>query len=145
MSDADESSAEAFEQLRLEVALLRRAIEGAAATQEPIDYSPTLEALRTDVRVTGKLVQAMAQSPALRASLQSLNVQLDDVRNLAAARARQEWSQATDCLRANTHELKQIIGAAQTQDRQLRWLVGAGVAGIVVGVMSCLIGLRLAG
>jgi len=62
----DQSAAEAFEQLRSEVALLRRAVEGmAAASVESAapDYSPTLAGLRKAIDGVGTQVEALAANP----------------------------------------------------------------------------------
>lgn len=144
MVDSDASSAEAFEHLRMEVALLRRAVEAFVAERAGApDYSPTLEALRREVQVTGQVVQAMGQSPALRTSMYSLNNQLDEMRKLAASKARQEWSLAVDQLQQAARGVEQIIGTARTQDAQSKGLIAAGVMGIVIGAMFCAVFLNL--
>lgn len=136
--DTETSPAESFERLRTEVALLRRAVEGMAASHaEPIDYSPTLDALRTDVRAAGKLIGAVATSPALKQSVQGLNAQLDEIRNLAAARARQEWMTANAQLGEHARILSRMIGNVQTEERQFRWLLGTGVLAFVAGILVC--------
>ncbi|WP_454758527.1 DUF6118 family protein [Caulobacter segnis] len=136
--DTDTSPAESFELLRTEVALLRRAVEGLAATHiEPIDYGPTLEKLSEDMQTAGKLLQAMTTSPALSQSLYSLNIQLDDIRNVTATKARQEWMIANSELGDHARTLSQIIGSAQAQERQFRWLLGTWVVAFVAGILAC--------
>lgn len=60
-------AADAFERLRLEVALLRRAMEGLAADAgaEPIDYSPTLARLSKAVAEVNTQVTALNERPLL--------------------------------------------------------------------------------
>lgn len=60
-------AADAFERLRLEVALLRRAVEGLAADPgaQPIDYSPTLARLSKAVAEVNTQVTALGDRPVL--------------------------------------------------------------------------------
>lgn len=144
--DTEPSPAESFERLRTEVALLRRAVEGMAATHvEPIDFTPTLDALTAEVRAAGKVIGTVANSPALSQSMHGLNAQLDEISNVAAARARQEWLAAISELRGQARTLSQIIGSAQTQALQFRWLLGTGVAAFVGGILFCVFWTRVLG
>lgn len=142
--DDEASSAEAFEFLRMEVALLRRAVEGLAAeTTAPTDYSPTLAKLLENINACGRIVQAIAQSPALAASVRGQNAQLQEVRQLAAQQAKHEWKAAIEQVEAQSRTLGQIIGSAHDQDTQLKWLIGVGCGGCVAGILACAVGLRL--
>lgn len=58
----------AFEQLRGEVALLRRAVEGLTTAREAIDipdYEPTLARTETVLSLLAKQIDAMRKSPAM--------------------------------------------------------------------------------
>lgn len=67
-------ASEAFERLRLEVALLRRAVEGLSAEgREPApDYSPTLAALRKAVKEVGTGVEQLSERPILALTLEQI-------------------------------------------------------------------------
>jgi hypothetical protein len=67
-------ASEAFERLRLEVALLRRAVEGLSAEgREPApDYSPTLAALRKAVKEVGTGVEQLSERPILALTVEQL-------------------------------------------------------------------------
>lgn len=67
-------ASEAFERLRLEVALLRRAVEGLSAEgREPaVDYSPTLAGLRKAVKEVGAGVEALGERPILALTLEQI-------------------------------------------------------------------------
>jgi hypothetical protein len=67
-------AAEAFEQLRREVALLRRAVEGLAGEgrEPPVDYAPTLAGLRKAVKEVGAGVEALGERPALVLTIEQL-------------------------------------------------------------------------
>ncbi|WP_425998113.1 hypothetical protein [Caulobacter sp. DWR1-3-2b1] len=59
---------EAFGQLRTEVALLRRAVEGLAAADEryePVDYGPTLGKMAGQLAAMDKRIEVLALSPLL--------------------------------------------------------------------------------
>jgi len=60
-------AADAFERLRNEVALLRRAVEGLAAGAQdaPADYSPTLAELSEAIAAVGAQVAALGERPLL--------------------------------------------------------------------------------
>lgn len=60
-------ASDAFERLRLEVALLRRAVEGLAAEREqpPPDYGPTLAALKKSLTQVEATLEALGERPAL--------------------------------------------------------------------------------
>lgn len=67
-------ASEAFERLRLEVALLRRAVEGLSAEgREPApDYSPTLAGLRKAVKEVGTGVEQLSERPILALTVEQL-------------------------------------------------------------------------
>lgn len=67
-------ASDAFERLRLEVALLRRAVEGLSAEgREPaVDYSPTLAGLRKAVKEVGAGVEALGERPILALTVEQL-------------------------------------------------------------------------
>ncbi len=67
-------ASEAFERLRLEVALLRRAVEGLSAEgREPApDYSPTLAGLRKALKEVGAGVEALGERPILALTLEQI-------------------------------------------------------------------------
>ena len=63
----DSSPADAFEALRREVALLRRALEGLAAEQKAQpDYSSVLAGIGTRIKEQNTMLGAMAKAPEAR-------------------------------------------------------------------------------
>ena len=58
---------DAFERLRSEVALLRRAVEGlaAGAQEAPVDYSPTLAELSEAIAAVNAQAVALGERPLL--------------------------------------------------------------------------------
>jgi hypothetical protein len=125
-------AADAFERLRLEVALLRRAVEGLAAdaAREPIDYSPTLVELSGALADVNAQVAALGERPALALSPEQLGalLQQGSVRLLAnplaeLERDRNAFAQAIEALRV----------VRSRSWRRLTGLVGASaVCGIIL-------------
>jgi hypothetical protein len=133
----NDPAADAFERLRLEVALLRRAVEGLAADAgaEPIDYSPTLARLSKSVAEVNTQVTALGERPVLALAPDQLGslFQVAAARVLAKPvvaleREQAVLSQATDALRA-AHQ------ADQGRSRSLRRLASVLGAGALAGAI----------
>lgn len=129
---------EAFGQLRTEVALLRRAVEGLAAAEErhePVDYGPTLGKMAEQLAAVEKRIEALAQSPLL--SLTPARV-AGEVQ-AAATRARQEaqgdWSRAQRGLDDAVRALGEVVPRPRATRDQRRWLIAAGAGGVMAGIV----------
>lgn len=129
---------EAFGQLRTEVALLRRAVEGLAAAEErhePVDYGPTLGKMAGQLAAVDKRIEALAQSPLLGMTPARVAGEVQ----AAATRARQEaqgdWSRAQRALDDAVRSLGEIIPRPRTAHDQLRWVVAAGAGGVMAGIV----------
>ena len=99
MADGEDEAARAFEDLRAELSLLRRAVERLTAERaEPSDtpdYSETLGIISQNLLGTAQRVNALVKSPALALTPEELNRQIveagvagriEDRRAIAAAR-----------------------------------------------------------
>ncbi len=83
---AQSSAVRAFDDLRGEVSLLRRAIEGLTAERrDQPDYGPTLEALATSIEKLGAWARKVSGLPALQLTPQEIGEQIE----AAASRFRQ--------------------------------------------------------
>lgn len=129
---------EAFGQLRTEVALLRRAVEGLAAAEErhePVDYGPTLGKMAGQLAAVDKRIEALAQSPLL--SLTPARV-AGEVQ-AAATRARQEaqgdWSRAQRGLDDVVRALGEVVPRPRATRDQRRWVMAAGAGGVMAGIV----------
>lgn len=127
----NDPAADAFERLRLEVALLRRAVEGLAADggAEPNDYSPTLARLSKAVGEVNTQVTALGERPVLALPPDQLGslFQVAAARVLARPvvtleREQAVLSQATEALRA----ARQADMARTRSWRRMASLIGAG-------------------
>ena len=129
-----DAAAEAFEGVRGELALLRRAIEGIAARDdrpEPPDYGETLGQIT-------KLANATLQrAEFMRKAIEEEAVARQVANRIAGAVAedRQAVKTAAGELRDATRALQGITASARRAEDQKRWVMLAAIGGIVVGMI----------
>ena len=128
----------AFEQLRGEVALLRRAVEGLTAAREAIDipdYEPTLA--RTE-KVLGLLVQqtdAMRRSPAMAITPETMGSRLNASVVQAVSAARGEVQASKSALDGAAMDLRRLAASVRSANEQKRWLWLVGGGGLFLGLL----------
>lgn len=132
----------AFMDLRLEVGLLRRAIEGLTAErQNAPDYTPTLTELAGRLgRVEGSLAE-MSESPAMRLTPGNLAASIAKASESARAGDRETLDEAGAALRASVASINAVVEQAWTADRQwkqLCWTSGGGLVSGILGTLSVL-------
>jgi hypothetical protein len=133
----DEAAA-AFEELRHEIALMRRAVTGLSAEHASIeipDYSQTLGRMAAVLNAILRTNKELAEAPALRMTAQNWADQL-----AAASRAaRQADREALDRARSGFEEITRALSAsfasARAADAQLMWVLGAAASGLAVGML----------
>jgi hypothetical protein len=144
MSDTPESAvpvdeaAAAFQELRQEIALMRRAVAGLSAEHASIevpDYSQTLGQMGKALNVILRTNKELSEAPALRMNAQNWAEQI-----AAAGRtARQADRDALDRARLGFDEIARVMSAsldsARTAEKQLVWVLCAAGGGLVVGVL----------
>jgi hypothetical protein len=135
--------AQAFEDLRAEVSVLRRAIEALPAAirdNRPSDYSADLGVLGKGLDEIGEQLGTIMKSPALMMTPAEQGESIARAGNTLIREASQNLSDAIRTVEGERLQLAQIIGQAWKQDRQWRlmWLVG-GIAFAVGLVLSPLI------
>jgi hypothetical protein len=135
IGDTD-AAAEAFEALRGELALVRRAVERLAAERgeqpEPVDYTETLGALFQEVRETGQRIDAIAGSAVLNTShaevLRHVAGAVDQVHRTNQGAV----GQSARDLDAATRRITAALAGAR-EARLQNWIVaGAVVAGTLL-------------
>ena len=140
MADGEDEAAQAFESLRAEVSLMRRAVERLAAERaegsHAPDYSETLGVISQNLSATAQRVDALVKSPALSLTPEETGRQIDAA-SFAGRRedhrlflaARQGIEEVATRLR---HQLESHVMAAE-QRRRL-WQVGLAclAAGMVL-------------
>jgi hypothetical protein len=154
MSEASEDAvpvdeaAAAFEELRQEVALMRRAVAGLSAEHAAIeapDYSQTLGQMGKALNAILRTNKDLAEAPALRMTAQNWAEEI-----VAASRsARQADREALDRARSGFDEVTRALTAslvsAHTADRQFYWVLGAAGGSLVVGFLIGVVVSRMFG
>lgn len=126
--------AEAFEQMRRQLALLTAAVEGFASRQQVLearDYAPDLAQL---IERQGRLVEAvnaLAKRPAMALTPETLAEQILQAGS-AGRRADHELLQSEVSRQScATKQIEAIIGQARTREQQRDALIWAALIGAV--------------
>lgn len=139
MADEGDEAARAFEDLRGEVTLLRRAVErllaGGNGEVEAPDYSETLGVIANNITATAQRVDALVNSPALALTPEELNRQIVE----AGTAGRHEDSRVIAAARQVIEEVATKLGRQLDShvmaDDQRRRLWRVGLACIVAGMV----------
>lgn len=121
-ASAQSSAARAFEELRGEVSLLRRAIEGLTAERrDQPDHGPTLEALATSNEQIRDWAKKVSERPALRLTPERISEQIEaaasQFRQLDRQELRAEHTRLADAIA----KVEAIARQARTTGEQVRW------------------------
>ena len=123
-----DSAAEAFEALRSEVALLRRAIEGLAAERnEAPDYGPTLENLVARQDKVADVLRQVLQSPAVQVTHEAFGASIEQASERVRREDRATIKHAGELLRRTTAELASALEIARTAAAQRDALIWTAV------------------
>ena len=130
--------AEAFERLRGEVALLRRAVEGLTAAREIIDipdYEPTLARTEKVLGVLAQQADAIRRSPAMALTPETMGNRVNASVRDAVNAVRIEAQASKSALDGAVLDLRRLAGSVRHAGEQTRmlWLVGGG--GLFVGLL----------
>lgn len=129
---------EAFGQLRTEVALLRRAVEGLAAAEErhePVDYGPTLGKMAGQLAAVDKRIEVLAQSPLLSMTPARVAGEVQALTARARQEAQGDWSRAQRALDDAVRTLGEVVPRPRAAHHQQRWVIAAGAGGVVAGIV----------
>jgi len=131
--------AQAFEDLRAEVSVLRRAIEALPATireNRPADYSADLGVLGKGLDEIGEQLETITKSPALMMTPAQQGESIAKAGNNLIREAAGKLNDAVRTIEGERLQLSQIVGQAWKQDRQFKllcWTAGAAFAiGLIV-------------
>ena len=143
----DEAAA-AFEELRQEIALMRRAVAGLSAEHASLevpDYSQTLGQMGRALNTILRTNKELAEAPALRMTAQNWVEQIAS----ASRTARQADREALDHARSGFDEITRTLSAsfasARAANTQLMWVLGAAGSGLAVGVLIGVLVARFVG
>ena len=131
-------AARAFEDLRAEVSVLRRAVESLPEEWEanqPPDYTESLGQITQGLsKVVGRL-QSIEQHPALTATPAQYQAAILAAGRDLMSQAVGRIDQATDVFKREQQNLAGVIGTVRTQRKQWEWLAIAATAAMVVGLL----------
>ena len=138
-----DAAAEAFEAMRGELALLRRAVEGLAAErggQDMPDYSETLGALQQCLdTATGRINaigQILAKSPALAMTPEQMAQRIAAAGNAARREDQAALAKASEDKARVMAELRAIAGSAWTRADQKNRQLWFGLGGAAIGILA---------
>lgn len=134
-----DAAAEAFEELRAEVTLLRRAVERLAAERaevpQPKDYDETLGRIAKAINKLAERMDVLAERPGIsitpdgiarQVAAAGATVRAEDAKTIAEARA---------ALEKATTRLDGIATSARSRADQMRWLRYSSIGGVVAGAV----------
>lgn len=142
-NDGGDEAARAFDDLRGEITLLRRAVERLVAERsddgQAPDYSETLGVIANNITVTAQRVHALAKSPALSLTPHEIGQQILEV----GVAGRSEDRRAIGAARQTIEEVAIRLGRqleshvmADEQQRRVRYVGwNAGLIALVAGVL----------
>ncbi|MFA6125256.1 MAG: DUF6118 family protein [Sphingomonas sp.] len=143
---AQSDPASAFADLRGEVSLLRRAVEGLTAErQNAPDYTPTLTELSSRLARTEELLGKIAESPAMRLTPENMAVSIARASETARAGDRETLDKSGATLRASIASINGVVEHAWAADRQWKQLYWTGGGGLLMGALGTLSILHLIG
>jgi hypothetical protein len=128
----------AFEALREEVALVRRAIAGLAAERASIeipDYSETLGHIMRASAATARSVKTLAEMPALRLSAKDWSHEIVTAAQEARRSDQQAFTEARHGFERMAAEIAARLRSARSAERQRQWLIWTTAGGIIAGML----------
>lgn len=130
-------ASEAFERLRLEIALLRRAVEGVAADgqAEPVDYTPTLSELSEALGEVRAQLADLSERPALVLGVEHLSALLKQASAIVVARPIAELERDRAAFRRATEVLHAASQADLARRKSWRRYATSGAAGALAGAV----------
>ncbi|ESQ90248.1 DUF6118 family protein [Asticcacaulis benevestitus] len=140
------SPAEAFEDLRREVAFMRKGIERMAADQRAApDYSETLGTMADSLIATAKSLNWLTQRPIVKTTAEQIAQQMSKAGNDARAADQRTIAEAAKALKDTNRDLSAWIASARKADDQDRevlrfsaFAAGAGAFVAIILTIGCL-------
>ena len=135
LTSRPDDPAQAFEALRGEVSLLRRAVEGLASARDKVpDYSPTLGAMAEALNAATGALDRIERSPAVRLTPAALTAEIDKAGAPARDADRTATREAHAALWKAIGRVDGIVERGQAADQQLRRLIWCSVGAALVGM-----------
>lgn len=133
---SDDPAATAFEELRKEVALVRRAVSGLAAERATVpDYSETLGQILQACSAAARRFKELKELPALHLTPESIGRQIDDAAETARRANHAALTEAGAALQQTTRDLNSHMLSARSAKSQRIWLAATGAVCLVTGMI----------
>ncbi|GAN95589.1 hypothetical protein NBRC3280_2637 [Acetobacter pasteurianus NBRC 3280] len=136
MSETD-PAARAFEDLCAEMTVLRRSVEAlpqAWRDNRSPDYTEDLARVVKAMNAVGARMEAIEANPTLKMTPQAYGQWIRQAGISASQEMQAAFQKAIGEVQDERQELAHIIGQSRQQDRQNWWLLGVGLACLVVGI-----------
>ena len=140
--DGSDAAAEALAEVRAEVTLLRRAIEGLTAERGAIDvpdYTETLGRMQQGVDgATGRLDhigKMLAAAPVMAMTPEQMAQRISAAGNTARREDQAALASARKGLEDTTRQLHGVVVSARRGDEQNRWLAWSAIGGAIIGIV----------
>ena len=138
--DSENEAAQAFEGLRAEVSVMRRAVERLAAERaedgHAPDYSETLGVIAANITATAQRVDALVKSPALSLTPEEMNRQIGAAGSAGRAEDRRVIAAARQTIEEVATKLGRQLESHVMAGEQRRRLWRAGLAGLTAGMAA---------
>ena len=134
----------AFEALREELALVRRAVAGLAAERAAIeiqDYSETLGQIVHASAATAASLKTLTAMPALRLTAHDWAHEIAAARDETRRIDQQALTQARDTLQQAARDMTAKLTSAKSADKQRQWLLWTWTGGYFAGMFLLAIGI----
>jgi hypothetical protein len=128
-------AARAFEDLRAEMSVLRRAVEALPAAwteNQPPDYTPDLARLNKGLANVTASLAAIEKHPTLRLTPQQHQADVATAGNVLMREAAQKLDRATQDTDRERRQLAGIIGTMEEKHKQRLWLMALPAAAFVL-------------
>lgn len=134
----DDAAAEAFEGLRAEVTLLRRAVERLTAERAelpaPKDYDETLGRIAKAINKLAERMDVLAERPGVSITPEGIARQVAAAGNTVRAEDQRAIAASAKSLEDATRALHGYIVSARRGDEQNRWLAWTAIGGVALGM-----------
>jgi hypothetical protein len=131
-------AAQAFEDLRTEVSVLRRAVEALPEEWEanqPPDYTVSLGAIAKGLAGVAGRLDEIERHPALKMTPEQHQAAIAQAGSGLMREAASNLYQATKAAERERDELAGMIGSVRGQDNQLKWLLWTAGIALLFGLL----------
>lgn len=130
--------ARAFEDLRAEVLVMRRAVEAlpvALEEHQPADYSSDLARMSQGLTAVEEQLAKMQQHPFWRMTPEQYGRAIALAGYKVVHESEQKFNRAVQSLEQERQQLANLIGLVRLRYQQRRWLIYVGMGALLFGVL----------